>query len=190
MRNSISTGVAFLIILFVVTGQASADFFLSLRARGPGGSNNLLLTPGSTVQLTISVESLVSSLDYNGGDFDINASGGAVFNTATKLISGSGGWLPMPAAGGPVRAFSALTASPHSFTGVGQVLNLATIQLQAGMTEGVYNTNFTSVLQVNGDYLPIDTSISNFSYTVVPEPSSAMLFGLVANFALFYRRRQ
>jgi hypothetical protein len=58
------------------------------------------------------------------------------------------------------------------------------------MTEGVYNTNFTSVLQVNGDYLPIDTSISNFSYTVVPEPSSAMLFGLVANFALFYRRRQ
>ncbi len=190
MRKSLSISSAFVVVLFFVASHASADFFLSLRARGPGGSNNLLLTPGSSVQLTISVESLVGPLNYNGGDFDINSPGGAVLNTATKLISGTGGWLPVPPAGGTVRSFSALTSSPYAFSSVGEVLNLATIQMQAGMTPGIYNTTFTSVLQVDDGYFPIDTSTSNFSFTVVPEPSSALMLGMVANFALFYRRRK
>jgi hypothetical protein len=73
---------------------------------------------------------------------------------------------------------------------VGQSINVGTIQLRGDFVGNNFSTNFAEVVAVEGlQFTNIPMTFSNFSYSVVPEPSSAMLLSLAASGLAFFRRR-
>lgn len=190
MLRRFSIFCAVLFAMAVAAGQASADLLLS--ARGPGGSNDVVLMPGEEVNLTVSVtvtEPFAGFLLYAGGDFQIGSGSDATFHGTEYLLTGAGAWTAVPPEGGTTRFFTGGPASTQVFTQVGQTLDLGRIVLRAG-GPGTFTTTFDLVNQLNSDFLPINTATSGFTYTVgVPEPSSALLLGLAGTGLVFRRRR-
>lgn len=112
------------------------------------------------------------------------------------LQVGFGGWVEIPPTGSPTRVFTGIFNSAAVFsspwTDPASINNatsrlLGTVALKAGNNPGIYNLS-VGVLVVDGDYREIVGSQGQgFSYTVVPEPSSAPLF-VMGLAGLFYRR--
>lgn len=160
-------------------------------------------SPGDTIPQT-----------FSGADFTILAGGGGTFQLAvannqhtvaptwrvrvddpTKNASGSqlgfGGWFDLPPQGGNTRQFSGGPNSTASFSNTTTTRTLGYIVLRAGGQAGTFNVSFSDLAAVNGDGVVIAGSQgSGFSYTVVPEPSSALLGGLAVAGLAFRRRRK
>lgn len=187
MLRKFSGACAFVLAVAMVAGQASANLLLS--ARAAGGANNVELQFGQEIELTITATAQTAFLLYNGGDFTINSGSSATFQAATYLLTGAGGWTAVPPQGGPSRFFTGGPAATHIFFNAGDSLNLGRIVMRAGNTQGSFSTSFSDVAQLDSAFLPIPTQTSGFSYSVVPEPSSAMLLSLAASGLAFFRRR-
>lgn len=192
MLRRFSSLCVFLLAVAFVASQASANLLLSIA--GAGGVNNVDLLPGQEIELTVSLT--VTSLPvapplvaWNGGDFMLNSGSDSTFQGAVYLLDGAGAWTAVPPPGGTQRFFTGGPANTQFWFAVGNSATLGTITLRAGNTAGVYSTFFTEVLQLDSGFLPIPTATANFSYSVVPEPSSAMLLGLAASGLAFRRRR-
>ncbi len=204
MRRRFLSFCGLLLAVAMVAGQANAS--LILNARGPGGSTSAELMPGEEVVLTISMTATsfptdidppegLFRLTFQGIDLRINSGSTATFEATTVSPpfgtenGGVGGWIAVPPAGQTIRdgAFGAagqLNISPANATRI-----LGTIVLRAGGDAGQFETFFTNINALDGEFLPIPVTPGTFSYSVVPEPSAALLsmLGLVG---LAFRRRQ
>jgi len=174
--------------------QSSGNLLLSVL--GPGGSNNLSISPGQEIELTIrmTVTSLPAGfpfLAWNGGDFQINSGSDATFQQTTYLLSGAGGWTSVPPQGGTSRYFTGGPASTQFFFTPGATLDLGRIVLRVGNAPDCFEVTLDQVSMLDSDFLPIPTQTSGFFYgnlNCIPEPSSAVLLGL-AIIGLSFQRR-
>lgn len=197
MLKKLSMLPAFVLAVVVCVGSANAN--LLLRVTPDSSVQNM--TPGQEVRLVISLNWVSGFQSYNGGDFMINSGSDSTFQATEFLIPPGpgtvGGWTAVPPAGGTQRFFTGGPTAPFTFSQTvipgltnGPTLTLGSIVLRAGNTAGSFSTFFTQVLQQDAGNVDIpNLQTANLSYSVVPEPSSAMLLGLAASGLAFFRRR-
>jgi hypothetical protein len=189
----------------LVASTASANVLLTAVQPTPGTPNlgPPGLNPGQTFTINIRIKAISAPLGFdpdsgdpipqtvNTAQFNLSAGGGGTFvapaTTTTNI--GVGGWVAF--APGPSQLFSGgLTSSAGIFNNSTTTRTLGSIVLQAGNTPGTFNVSFSNLQILDNDFQLIQGAQSTgLSYTVIPEPSSALLGGLALAGLAFRRRR-
>lgn len=197
----------FVLAVTVTVGQSKADLLLKLT--GLNGETFHEFLPGEEKTLLLSVETTRDVVLLNGGDAMLHVhplSGNPIadapdysnivyrndtWQEAVYLPDGAGAWTAVPPEGGPRRFFTGGPAAVQILFNTGDTFDFGTIVFRAGSAAPgqIFETVMTEVEMLDGSFLPLDVTIQNFSYSVVPEPSSMMLLG-TALCGLVVRRRR
>jgi hypothetical protein len=178
----------FLLAVTLTVGQSKAD--LLLRLTDLGGGTSAVLNTGDEVNLLLQLQATRSFVLWNGGDVMLNTGSDSVFGAAVYLPDGAGAWTAVPPEGSVQRFFTGGPAGTQIFFNAGETYDLGTIILRAGATQGDYETFMTEVLMLDSAFLPLNVSVQNFAYSVVPEPSSMLLLGTGLCGLVIRRRRR
>lgn len=153
------------IVLTVSTSATIESAYAALKIKAQGTKS--VLVPGEEDTLTITLVCL-SATSWVGGDFTLSTGGNSLlmegtvnpdFNPAWSF------WFPFPEPGSFARRY---TGGPSGTANLlpGQEVLLGTIVIRAGSSTGSFSTGMSEVLQLDGSFDLINTTVENWNYTV------------------------